>query len=81
MIKELTELVILVEQTIPSHEAMLNHLSNNDRNVLKLFYAVQTNKFRTEAEAIEKAKVGERTKFRQVEIGRASCRERVSTIV
>jgi len=66
MIKELTELVTLAEQTLPNHESLLNFLSKDDRDVLKLFHAVQSNKFRTEAEAIEKAKVGERTKFRQV---------------
>lgn len=66
MIKELTELVILMEQSIPNHEDLLNFLSKNDRDALKLFHAVQANRFRTEAEAIEKAKVGERTKFRQV---------------
>lgn len=66
MIKELIELVTLAEQSLPNHEALLNFLSKQDRDVLKLFHAVQANKFRTEAEAIEKAKVGERTKFRQV---------------
>ncbi len=66
MMKELTELVGLVEQTLPNHEEMLNLLSHNNRDVLKLFHAVQANLFRTEAEAIEKAKVGERTKFRHV---------------
>jgi hypothetical protein len=66
MIKELTELVTLTEQTLPNHEELLNFLSQQNRDVLKLFHAVQANKFRTEAEAIEKAKVGERTKFRQV---------------
>ncbi len=66
MIKELTELVTLVEQTLPNHEELLNFLSQQNRDILKLFHAVQANKFRTEAEAIEKAKVGERTKFRQL---------------
>jgi len=66
MIKELTELVTLAEHTLPNPEALLNFLSGNDRDVLKLFHAVQANKFRTEAEAIEKVKVGERTKFRQI---------------
>ena len=66
MIKELTELVTLTEQTLPNHEELLNFFSQQNRDVLKLFHAVQANKFRTEGEAIEKAKVGERTKFRQV---------------
>jgi hypothetical protein len=66
MIKELTELVSLAEQTLPNHEDLLNFFSQHNRDVLKLFHAVQANKFRTEAEAMEKAKVGERTKFRQV---------------
>lgn len=66
MIKELTELVALAEHTLPNHEALLNFLSGNSRDVLKLYHVMQVNKFRTEAEAIEKAGVGERTKFRQV---------------
>ncbi len=77
MIKELTELVTLAEQTLPNHEALLNFLSKNDRDVLKLFHAVQANKFRTEAEAIEKAKVGERTKFRQVAKELLGCLEQM----
>lgn len=66
MIKELTELVTLVERTLPNHEELLSFFSQQNREVLKLFHAVQANKFRTEGEAIEKAKVGERTKFRQI---------------
>jgi len=66
MMKELTELVTLAEQTLPNHEALLGLLSKNNPEILKLFHAVQANKLRTEAEAIEKAKVGARTKFRQV---------------
>lgn len=66
MIKELTELVLLIEQALPNQEAQLNFFSRNNRDVLKLYHAVQANNFRTEAEAIEKAKVGERTKFRQI---------------
>jgi len=66
MIKELTELVSLAEQTLPNHEELLNFLSRGNRDVMKLFHAIQANKFRTEADAIEKARIGERTKFRQV---------------
>lgn len=77
MIKELTELVTLMERSIPNHEDLLNFLSKNDRDVLKLFHAVQANKFKTEAEAIEKAKVGERTKFRQVAKDLLRCLEQM----
>lgn len=66
MIRELTELVNLSEQALPNHEELLGFFSKNNRDVLKLFHAVQANNFRTEGEAIDKAKVGERTKFRQV---------------
>lgn len=77
MIKELTELVTLMERSLPNHEELLNFLSKNDRDVLKLFHAVQANKFKTEAEAIEKAKVGERTKFRQVAKDLLRCLEQM----
>ncbi|MDX1910431.1 MAG: hypothetical protein SFV22_03040 [Saprospiraceae bacterium] len=66
MVKELTELVQLAEHALPHPETLLGFFSKNNHDVLKLYYAVQANNFRTEAEAIEKAKVGERTKFRQV---------------
>lgn len=78
MIKELTELVSLAEQTLPNHEDLLNFFSQHNRDVLKLFHAVQANKFRTEAEAIEKAKVGERTKFRQVARELLRCLEQMT---
>jgi hypothetical protein len=77
MIKELIELVTLVEQTMPQHLAMLNFLSRNNTDVLKLFHVIQVNHFRTEAEAIEKAKVGERTKFRQVARDLLRCLEQM----
>ncbi len=77
MIKELTELVTLAEQTLPDPESLLNLLSRNDRDVLKLFHVIQANKFRTEAEALEKAKVGERTKFRQVARELMACLEQM----
>ncbi|MBN8679760.1 MAG: hypothetical protein J0M29_16150 [Chitinophagales bacterium] len=77
MIKELIELVTLVEQTMPQHEAMLGFLSRNNTEVLKLFHAIQVNHFRTEAEAIEKARVGERTKFRQVARDLLRCLEQM----
>lgn len=75
--KELTELVTLAEQTLPNHEAMLGLLSKNNPEALKLFHAIQANKFRTEAEAIEKAKVGARTKFRQVAKDLLCCLEQM----
>ena len=66
MIKELTELVSLTEQSLPNSEELLSLLSRNNRDVLRLYYAMQNNSFRTEAEAMQKSNVGERTKFRQV---------------
>lgn len=81
MIKELTELVSLAEQAIPNHENLLNFFSKNNRDVLKLFHAVQGNSFRTEAEAIEKAKVGERTKFRQVAKELLRCLEQMVLMI
>ena len=66
MIKELTELISLTEQTLPNTEAMLSFFSQNNHEVLRLYHAVQSNNFRTEAEAVQKSNVGERTKFRQV---------------
>lgn len=77
MIKELIELVTLVEQNMPQHVAMLHFLSRNNADVIKLFHAIQINHFRTEAEAIEKAKVGERTKFRQVARDLLRCLEQM----
>lgn len=81
MIKELTELVGLAEQAIPNHENLLNFFSNSNRDALKLFHAVQGNSFRTEAEAIEKAKVGERTKFRQVAKELLRCLEQMVLMI
>ena len=81
MIKELTELVTLAENTIPNHEDSLNFLSKHNRDVLKLFHAVQANNFRTEAEAIDKAKVGERTKFRQVARELLRCLEQMVLLI
>ena len=66
MIKELTELVSLTEQALPNPEELLGFLSQQNRDVLRLFHALQSNNFRTEADAIQKSNVGERTKFRQV---------------
>jgi NifU-like protein involved in Fe-S cluster formation len=66
MIKELTELVSLTEQALPNPEESLVFFSRNNRDVLRLFHAIQSNNFRTEADAIQKSNVGERTKFRQV---------------
>lgn len=59
-------MVTLAEQTLPNHERLLNFLSKENPDVLKLFHVFLANQFSSEAEAIEKAKVGERTKFRQV---------------
>ncbi|MBC7774102.1 MAG: hypothetical protein H7246_01585 [Phycisphaerae bacterium] len=81
MIKELTELVTLVEQVLPNHEALLALFSKNNRDVLKLFHVVQGNSFRTEAEAIDKAKVGERTKFRQVAKDLLRCLEQMVLMI
>ena len=81
MIKELTELVSLAEQSIPNHEALLNFFSKNSSDVLKLFHAVQGNNFRTEAEAIDRAKVGERTKFRQVAKDLLRCLEQMVLMI
>ncbi|MDO8368615.1 MAG: hypothetical protein Q7T20_17585 [Saprospiraceae bacterium] len=81
MIKELTELVTLAEKSIPNHEDLLNFLSKYNRDVLKLFHAVQGNSFRTEAEAIDKAKVGERTKFRQVAKELLRCLEQMVLLI
>lgn len=66
MIKELTELVTLTEQALPNPGELLGFLSQQNRDVSRLYFAIQSNHFRTEAEAIQKAHVGERTKFRQV---------------
>jgi len=77
MIKELTELVTLAEQTLPNHESMLAFFSKDNRDVQKLFHVFLTNQFATEAEAIEKAKVGERTKFRQVARELTRCLEQM----
>jgi hypothetical protein len=66
MIKELTELVSLIEQTLPNPEEMLRFFSQNNRDSIRLYHAIQSNNFRTEADAIQKSSVGERTKFRQV---------------
>lgn len=81
MIKELTELVTLADRTLPNHVTILNLLSKNNGDVLRLFYAVQANKFRTEAEAIEKSKVGERTKFRQVAKELLRCLEQMALLI
>ncbi|MBL7826847.1 MAG: hypothetical protein JNJ57_09470 [Saprospiraceae bacterium] len=66
MIKELTELVTLSEQALPNADESLAFFSRNNRDVARLYHAIQINHFRSEAEAIQKANVGERTKFRQV---------------
>jgi len=66
MIKELTELVCLTEQALPNPEELLGYYAHNNRTVLRLFHAIQSNNFRTEADAIASANVGERTRFRQV---------------
>jgi len=81
MIKELTELVSLAEQSIPNHEALLNFFSKNSSDVLKLFHAMQGNSFRTEAEAIDRVKVGERTKFRQVAKDLLRCLEQMVLMI
>lgn len=74
-------MVTLVEQVIHNHEDLLTFLSKNNRDVLKLFHAIQGNCFRTEAEAIEKAKVGERTKFRQVAKELLRCLEQMVLMI
>ena len=66
MIKELTELVLLVEQSIPRPTELISSLSNGNPDVIQLYGMLHQNSFRTEAEAIEMAGVGERTKFRKV---------------
>lgn len=66
MIKQLTELVTLTDQCLPNAEALLGLLSRNNCDVVRLYRAIQQYNFRTEAEAIQKSNVGERTKFRQV---------------
>jgi NifU-like protein involved in Fe-S cluster formation len=66
MIKELTELVSLTEVALPNAEDLLGFYSHNNRDVMRLYHAIHANNFRTEADAIQKANVGERTKFRQV---------------
>lgn len=66
MIKELTEMVSLAEQAFPNPEDLLLFYSGNNRDVMRLFHAVQVHNFRIEADAIQKSNVGERTKFRQV---------------
>ncbi len=66
MIKELTELVCLTEQALPNPEELLGYFANNNRSVLRLFHAIQSSNFRTEADAVAAANVGERTRFRQV---------------
>ncbi len=81
MIKELTELVTLTENAIPNHENLLNFLSKQNRDVLKLFHAVQANSFRTEAEAVDKAKVGARTKFRQIARELLRCLEQMVLMI
>lgn len=66
MLKELTELVSLSQQALPNAEDFLAFLSRNNHQVLRLYHAIQSHSFRTEAEAIPKVNIGERTKFRQV---------------
>ena len=48
MIKELTELVSLTEQALPNPGELLSFFSNNNRDTLRLYYALQSNNFRTE---------------------------------
>jgi hypothetical protein len=66
MIKELTELVTLAEQSLPGAEELLRFYSRGNRDVEKLYYAIQSASYRTEADAVQRIGIGERTKFRQV---------------
>lgn len=78
MIKELTELVSLSQQALPNAEDLLVFLSRNNHGVMRLYHAIQTHTFRTEAEAIQKSNVGERTKFRQTARELLRCLEQMT---
>lgn len=54
MIKELTELVMLAEQSLPGAEELLRFYSRGSRDVEKLYYAIQSATYRTEADAIQR---------------------------
>jgi hypothetical protein len=80
MVKELTELVSFVEHSFAAPEEWLAFLSKNNADVIKLFQVMQANTFRTEAEAVEKARIGERTKYRQVAKELLRCLEQMVAV-
>lgn len=65
MIKELTELVNLVQQGVPKHEDLLRLLAGNQKEVLLLFRAIADNQYKTDEEVIRGAGIGARTSYKK----------------